>query len=128
MIASLLARDCQQRAFIMLNEFCPLSKKTHPYLFLTNNIKMDSIPNKIKWNIHALFLHYISSFEGTYTSYKICKIEPPDLLFMVVFISFYTVRQGKPSLRLHIIYLKDCLRCFSPHKLICMMSPNKCKV
>ena len=59
---------------------------------------------------------------------KICKIEPPDLLFMVVFISFYTVRQGKPSLRLHIIYLKDCLRYFSPHKLICMMSPNKCKV
>ena len=36
-----------------------------------------------------LFLHhsYNSSFEGT-SIIKICKIEPPDLLFMVVFISF----------------------------------------
>ena len=36
-----------------------------------------------------LFLHhsYNSSFEGT-SIIKICKIEPPDLLFIVVFISF----------------------------------------
>ena len=53
----------------MLNGFCPLSKKKQKPspLFLTDNIKMDKIPTKIKWKIHT-FLHFISSFEGT--SYK----------------------------------------------------------
>ena len=35
-------------------------------------------------------LYFISSFE--HTSYKTRKIEPPDLLFLVVFISFYISR------------------------------------
>ena len=37
-----------------------------------------------------LFLHFISSFEGT--PLKICKIPPPDLLFLVIFIGFYISR------------------------------------
>ena len=36
------------------------------------------------------FLHFISSFEGT--PLKICKIQPPDFLFLVIFISFYISR------------------------------------
>ena len=34
------------------------------------------------------FLHYISSFEGT--SYEICKIEPPDLYFLLFLLAFIT--------------------------------------
>ena len=37
------------------------------------------------------FLHFISHFEGSYTSYKSLKIKPLDLLFLV-FISFYISR------------------------------------
>ena len=35
--------------------------------------------------MHALFIHGISSFEGT--PLKICKIQPQDLLFLIVFIN-----------------------------------------
>ena len=41
-------RDCQQITFIMLNRFCQLSKKKPTPLFLTDNIKMDRIPAKIR--------------------------------------------------------------------------------
>ena len=55
---------------------------------------MDRIPTKIKRKTHALFtLHFIVFvlyFEGT--PLKICKIQPPDLLFRVVFISSYISR------------------------------------
>ena len=57
-----------------------------PLPLLTDNIKMDRIPTKIKWKIHT-FLHCISSFEGILT-----KIQQPDLLFLFAFISFYISR------------------------------------
>ena len=80
-------KDCQQVIFPTLKRFCPSSKKNPTPLFLTENIKIDRIPTKIRC---MPFLHCISSFEGT--SYKICKTQPPDLLFLVVFISFYISR------------------------------------
>ena len=50
-----------------------------------DNIKTDRIPAKIKWKYMPL-LYCVSSFEDTII--KICKTEPPDLLFLV-FNSFY---------------------------------------
>ena len=41
-------RDCRQMAFVMLNKFCPLSKTPPPPLLLTDNIKMNGIPTKIR--------------------------------------------------------------------------------
>ena len=49
---------------------------------------MDRIPtHKIKWKIYAPF--YIVFQVWKVRLIQICKIEPPDLLFLVVFISFY---------------------------------------
>ena len=69
-------------------------KKTPHPLFLMDNIKMDRIPTKLNEK-YIPFLHFISSFE--FTSYKICKIQPPDLLFLFlldfasagIYISFF---------------------------------------
>ena len=72
---------------------------------ISNNIIMDRTPTKIKWKYHAPFSYCISSFEGT--SYKKCKIEPSDLLFLVVFISFCI------SKYLNVIYKKDFRHNFS---------------
>ena len=45
----LKVRDCRQITFVTLKRFSPLSKPPCPHpLFLTNNIKMDRIPTKIK--------------------------------------------------------------------------------
>ena len=58
-------------------------------LFLTDNIKMDRIPTKIIWKIHAPF-YFVFQVLKVHLS-KICKIDPPDLLILV-FISFYISR------------------------------------
>ena len=47
-------RECRQITFVTLNGFCPLNPPTP--LFLTDNIKMDRIPTKIKCKIHAPFI------------------------------------------------------------------------
>ena len=89
-------RDCQQITFVMLNKFCPLSRKNPTPVLNRQYIKMDRIPKRNQRKPkpskkYMPFLHYISSFEGT--SYiKICKIHQPDILFLVVFISFYINR------------------------------------
>ena len=62
------------------------AKKKHP-LFLTDNIKM----NRIYTNQN--FLYCVSSFEG--------KIQSLDLLFLVLFISFYISRYFSQVLELH---------------------------
>ena len=57
-------RDCRQITFVTFNGFCPLSKHPTPPptttttspLFLTDNIKVDRIPAKIKCKIHAPFV------------------------------------------------------------------------
>ena len=50
-----------QTTFIMLNRFCLLRKTSHP-LLLIGNIKLDGIPSKIKWKLHASFTLYFKSY------------------------------------------------------------------
>ena len=52
-------RDCLQKTFVTLNGLCPLSKNPPPPSKL-NGQHQDgySIPNKIKWKMHALFTLY----------------------------------------------------------------------
>ena len=67
-------RDCPQITLVMLNRFCLLSKPQ-------------------KWVFFELFLLLGLVFQVLKVCLiKICKIEPPDLLFFVVFISFYISR------------------------------------
>ena len=67
-----------QITFVTVNGFCPLS---NPFpMFLTDNNKMDRILTK---------RFYIVSQVLKVLLIKICKIESLDLLFLVVFISFY---------------------------------------
>ena len=67
-----------------VNRFCPAVKPTPPpNLFLTDNIKIDKIPSKVKWKIHAL-LHCISSFEGN--SCKTLQIQPPQIFYFWLFL------------------------------------------
>ena len=73
--------DCRQITFFTLNGFCLLSKKTHP-LILMDNIKMDRI----------IKIFYILFQVLKVLLIKICKIQSLDLLFLVVFISFYISR------------------------------------
>ena len=78
---SYILRDCRQITFVLLNGFCPLSKKkTHSPLLLTDKIKMDRIRTKIKWKIHTLFI----LFEGLKVLLLIiCKMQPLNLLFLL---------------------------------------------
>ena len=57
-------------------------------LILTDNIKMDRIPTKIKRKIHALFT---LSFKF-WKYFFFCKTQPLGLLFLVIFIYFYINR------------------------------------
>ena len=87
---SSLVTDGRQITFVTLNGFCPLTvkQKNATPLFLTDNIKMDRIPTKSDEKDMPL-LFCISSFEHSTSHFiKTCKIEPPDLLFLVVFTSF----------------------------------------
>ena len=74
----------------MLNRFCPLRKPTpspSPIpLFLTDNIKMDRIPTKMKLKIHAPFIILFLFQVLNIHLIKVCKKEPPDLLFLAVFL------------------------------------------
>ena len=74
-------RDPQQITFIMVNRFWPLSKKPFTHLFVTDNIKLDGMPTKIKLKIQACFTLYFKFWEGT--SAKSYKIQLPVLLFLV---------------------------------------------
>ena len=58
-------RDPQQITFIMLNRFSLLSKKPFTSLFITDNIKVDGMPTKIKLKIQACFTLYFKFWEGT---------------------------------------------------------------
>ena len=74
-------RDPQQITFIMVNRFWPLSKKPFTHLFVTDNIKLDGMPTKIKLKIQACFTLYFKFWEGT--SVKSYKIQLPVFLFLV---------------------------------------------
>ena len=75
-------RDCRQITFVTLNGFCQLTKTPTP-LFLMDNIKMDRILTKIFYIVFQVLKVLLI---------KICKIQSLDLLFLVVFISFYISR------------------------------------
>ena len=74
-------RDPQQITFIMLNRSWLLSKKPFTLLFLTDNIKLNGMPAKVKLKIQACFTLYFKFWEGT--SAKSYKIQLPVLLFLV---------------------------------------------
>ena len=76
-------KNCQQITFVQPNGFCPLSNKSPTPLFLTDNIKMDRILTKIFYIVFQVLKVLLI---------KICKIQSLDLLFLVVFISFYISR------------------------------------
>ena len=79
-----LFRDCQQITFVALSGFCPLSK-TPPLPPI--RFKMDN-QNQMKNTCPF----YIVFQNLKVCLIKICKIQPPDLLFSV-FISFYLHQQ-----------------------------------
>ena len=91
-------RDPQQITFIMLNRSWLLSKKPFTLLFLTDNIKLNGMPAKVKLKIQACFTLYFKFWEGT--SAKSYKIQLPVLLFLVSHqflyqqISFFTTFQN----------------------------------
>ena len=74
-------RDCSQTTFVHLTKFW-LSKSPFTLLYLTDNIKLDGIPTKIKWKIQACSILYLKFFEDT--SVKSYKIQLPVLLFLVL--------------------------------------------
>ena len=76
-------RDCWQIIFVTFNGFCPFKQKNPTPLFLTDNIKMDRILTKIFYIVFQVLKVLLI---------KICKIQSLDLLFLVVFISFYISR------------------------------------
>ena len=98
---NLQIRDCRQIIFVALNGFCPWSRTPHHSLPLS--------PSPPPPTLHVLNEHYQDgkntkkSMKNTCPFYivfqvlkvrliKVCKIQPPDLLFLVVFISFYISR------------------------------------
>ena len=99
-------RDCWPITFVTLNGFCSLSKKNHA-LFLTDNIKMDRILIKILYIVFQVLKVLLKN---------ICKIQSLDLLFLVVFISFYISRYHFSQVfrtSFNIIWKKDfCQRFF----------------
>ena len=75
-----ILRDCRQITFVMLNGFFPLSKKNTPFSYQTISRRIEYILIKISYVVfHVLKILLI----------KICKIQSLDLLFLVVFVSFY---------------------------------------
>ena len=63
----------------MFIKFWWLGKKPFIPLFLTDNIKLDGIPTKIKWKIQACFTLYFKFWDGTSV-----KMQLPVLLFLVL--------------------------------------------
>ena len=87
--------DCHMIKALSTN-FChawqilSVKKKPPTPLFLTDNIKMDRIPIKIKWKVHTFFTLYFKFWREFL--WKICKMHRPDYLFLFVFMSFYISR------------------------------------
>ena len=67
-----MVRDHRQITFVTLNGFSPLSKKNPTLLFLTDNIKLDGIPSKIKMENTHLFYFVIQVLKVLLkSSYKV---------------------------------------------------------
>ena len=85
-------RDCRQTTFVTLNGFCLFNKKkTPPPLYVLNG--QYQYGSYIKQNQTKNTCLFYSIFQVlNVLLIKICKIEPPDLLFIIVLISFYISR------------------------------------
>ena len=75
-----ILRDCRQITFVMLNGFFPLSKKNTPFSYQTISRRIEYILIKISYVVFQVLKILLI---------KICKIQSLDLLFLVVFVSFY---------------------------------------
>ena len=82
-------RDCRQKTFAALNGFCPLSR-TPPPSVLNEHYQDGKNTNQNQMKNTCPF--YIVFQVLKVCLIKVCKIQPPDLLFLVVFISFYISR------------------------------------
>ena len=83
-------------------------------LFLTDNIKIDRIPTKLKWKTCPF---YIVFQVLKVLLIKLCKIQPPNLLFLVVFISFYISRYHFPEIRYHFLQILELHSTLSEKKI-----------
>ena len=59
-----------------------------PFLFLTNNMKMDRTLTKIKWKIHTFFTLYFKFLR--YFFKKNCKIQRHQLFYFFLFLLAFT--------------------------------------
>ena len=94
-------RDCRQIIFVTLNRF--FSVKYIPLrqsLLLTENIKLDRIPSKIKCKVRSYWFHFVSSFEVT--SYK--KIQLPVFYFYLFLHQHYLKKDFRHKL---LLFLTD---------------------
>ena len=94
-------RDCRQIISVTLNRF--FSVKYIPLrqsLLLTENIKLDRIPSKIKCKVRSYWFHFVSSFEVT--SYK--KIQLPVFYFYLFLHEHYLKKDFRHKL---LLFLTD---------------------
>ena len=90
---NLQIRDCRQIIFVALNGFCPpvsLPNPPPPTLHVLNEHYQDGKNTKKSMKNTCPF--YIVFQVLKVRLIKVCKIQAPDLLFLVVFISFYISR------------------------------------
>ena len=65
---------------------CYAKQTTHPCSYLTDNIKMDKIPTKINWKIHALFTLYFKFWK--YFLQKVVKYNHQVFYFLLFLLAF----------------------------------------
>ena len=108
-------RDCRQIIFVTLNRF--FSVKYIPLrqsLLLTENIKLDRIPSKIKCKVRSYWFHFVSSFEVT--SYK--KIQLP------VFYFYLFLYQQLPFFYIFHHFIQHYLKKDFRHKLLLFLTDS----
>ena len=66
-----------------------------PPLFLTDNIKLDGMPNKIKWKMQACFILYFKFWKST--SVKSYKIQLP--VFLSIVLKLFRTSLKEPSIK-----------------------------
>ena len=88
-------RDCRQITFVTLNGFCPLiNPPPHPPPALNGQYQNGWSTNQNHENEKYIYTFFtLDVFEAlSVRLIKICKIQPPNLLFVFAFISFYIGR------------------------------------
>ena len=93
-LVSAQLRNCQQRTFVILNRFFPLSKNHPPSSYVLNrqyyngqNTNQNQMKNKL-----TIYTVYTSSFEGN-SCIKICKMSHQIFYFLLLYTSLYIIQQ-----------------------------------